>query len=560
MPKDRSVPRTGEQMTEELRLSDLCFVTSIYGTNYLPFLAPHLYSVSRCHPEAIELVLWQDIPTHEIDLLSYAFPHCRFVAIEDTIEGDLNQRLAKKVDCWQAACKLYPDNPLCFIDCDALLVKPIGGFLTANVDVLYTWKDEPFPLNLGVLLVRDGRTGQPVLEEWGARTKRIVTDRNALSKALALSGDASQHAFREMIGFVNYDNLVGRSIRGRNIVFKGVPCRLLNETNSVPITDDTHIIHYKAGWHPILLDGADFSEYRAERASSEMYDFWVKTAAQANAHVAREFVTRACRAHVKTFSQVLGPYEERGILHSEMLAVCAVCDELNVDVIIESGRCRGQSTLMLARYFSGRTTRIISVDLDRDENAVGAEERLAPYDSVELLYGDSRARIPKLVQRFGGERCALLLDGPKGEAAVSLVKEALGKSGSVVVTFFHDARPPSPIRDIVQSLFARVYLTDDEEYVETYSFLDDLCKPKPGVPITTHSWRPYMKGDDPIQSYGPTLAIVFPRLREVVENRESETQGSKGWAGLVKAFISLTRHEGPRAALKRALEWAARKL
>ena len=44
-------------------------------------------------------------------------------------------------------------------------------------------------------------------------------------------------------------------------------------------------------------------------------------------------------------------YEERGILHSEMLAICSICKKLNIDIIIESGRGRGQSTEILSKFF-----------------------------------------------------------------------------------------------------------------------------------------------------------------------------------------------------------------
>jgi hypothetical protein len=424
--------------------ADLTFVTAIYGVQYLPFLAPHLCSVGRCYPTAIELVLWQDLPKHEVDLLSRAFPHCKFVQIKDPIEGDLNQKIPRRILCWHTACQLYPDNPLCFIDCDTLLVKPVGTFVTPDFDVLFTWKDEPFPLNAGVLLVRNGLTGGTFFEEWAARTERIVTDPVALSRALAVSGAGGQHALREIIGFVNYDGLFTRDVAGREVVFKGAPCRLLNETNCVPITGDTHVIHYKAGWHPILLHGQGFTEHRPEEKCREMYDFWMKTATEANRFVARNVVVYAAHKCEGRFRKVIDTYEKRGILHSEMLAVCAVCDELDIEVIIESGRYRGQSTFILANYFDGKGVRVISIELDRenaikylgpevspaviDENMAFVEKRLAPYNHVQLLYGDAKNIVPQLVRELAGKRLAILLDGPKGIEAIDLVRKLLSNS------------------------------------------------------------------------------------------------------------------------------------
>lgn len=540
--------------------SDPIFVTTVYGSDYLPFLAPHLYSVSQCHPGATKLVLWQDLPPHEIDLLSRAFPDSRFLQIEEDTDGDLNQKIARKLHCWHLACHLYPDDPLCFIDCDTLLVKPIGRFLTPDFDVLFTWKNEVFPINTGVVLVRNGRTADPVFDEWATLTESIVTNSLALSKALAVSGAADQHALREIIGFVNYDGVFTRTVLDRAVVFKGVPCRLLNETNCVPLTDETYIIHYKAGWHPIILHREEFSEHRPEDKCREMYNLWLKISAEANGMVGRALVTHSTRKYVDRFREVIDSYEERGILHSEMLAVCAVCDELDVEVIIESGRCRGQSTLVLARYFQGHDTTIISIELERDENALFAAQRLAPYNHVQLIYGDSQSIMPTLIQQLTDKRIAILLDGPKGQVAIDLLRGLLSDWAHIVSAFFHDTRKATPQRCSLEDVFARVVFTDDEEYVRSYAKLDLACLPKPGDPITIHTWRPYMKGDEPIDSYGPTLAIVFPTSAERLTDENHEGIKSKGPVELVRAFYHLAMHEGLRPALRQTVRWAHAKV
>lgn len=546
-------------MTQEQVLSELVLVTTVYGKNHLPFLAPHLYTVSRCHPEATELVLWQDLPRHEIDVLASVFPHCRFLQIEEPIEGHRDQKTSRKLECWRMACQLYLNNPLCFIDCDTLLVKPIGEFFTSDFDVLFTWKDEPFPLNTGALLVRDGHTGCAFFEEWAARTERIVTDPRALSRALATSGGGDQHALREIIGFANYNGLFKRRVGGQELTFKGLPCRLLNETNCVAITDDTHVIHYKGGWHPIILRGEGFSEHRPEEKCREMYDLWIKTAADANAAVARNVLTHAARKCVDTFRQVIDTHEERGILHSEMLAICAVCDELDVEVIIESGRARGQSTYMLAKYFRSQPVKIISIDWKgsyyfSEEDDTFARERLAPYDNVEILYGDSLQVMPELVRKLAGKRIAVLLDGPKGQVAMDLLRRLISEPEDIVAAFFHDTMKGTPQRQSLEDTFARVFFTDDQGYLKSYSELDVSC-------IKPEYWHPYWsKNYGEIESYGPTLAIVFPKPDEGLVEKDVAKKGFKitalkRAAELVKGFLSMAIHKGLRSALKQGLRW-----
>src|ERR1700686_3624975 len=75
-----------------------------------------------------------------------------------------------------------------------------------------------------------------------------------------------------------------------------------------------------------------------------------------------------------------------GIWESEMFLFFAAVQPYGARQILESGRARGKSTLILARCFP--EARIISVELERDSiNAAAAETKLAPFAHVELLYG-----------------------------------------------------------------------------------------------------------------------------------------------------------------------------
>ncbi len=82
---------------------------------------------------------------------------------------------------------------------------------------------------------------------------------------------------------------------------------------------------------------------------------------------AKRMVQSAAAKHVEKFRKILGGFEERGILHSEMLAVCSICEELKTEVILESGRARGQSTLILAKYFENSPVKILSVNWKKAE-------------------------------------------------------------------------------------------------------------------------------------------------------------------------------------------------
>src|SRR5260370_21519730 len=104
-----------------------------------------------------------------------------------------------------------------------------------------------------------------------------------------------------------------------------------------------------------------------------------------------------------------------GIWESEMFLFYAAVKPFGPKQILESGRARGKSTLILARCFP--EARIVSVEYDRQsENAPAAEAKLKNESNVVLLYGDSGEVLPKRLQT--GD--SVLIDGPKDFRALKL--------------------------------------------------------------------------------------------------------------------------------------------
>src|SRR5204862_1474399 len=136
-----------------------------------------------------------------------------------------------------------------------------------------------------------------------------------------------------------------------------------------------------------------------------------------------------------------------GIWESEMFLFCAAVKPFAPKQILESGRARGKSTLILARCFPD--AHIVSVELERDsENAVAAETKLKAFPNVELVYGDSRQILPARLQP--GD--AVLIDGPKEFRGVELALELL-RTGRPCVVFVHDFPPGSRWRKFVEREF-----------------------------------------------------------------------------------------------------------
>ena len=144
-----------------------------------------------------------------------------------------------------------------------------------------------------------------------------------------------------------------------------------------------------------------------------------------------------------------------GIWESEMFLFYAAVHPHAPKRILESGRGRGKSTLILARCFPG--AQIISVELNfRAPNAAAAEAKLRPYANVELVYGDSHKIIHRRLQ-FGD---AVLIDGPKGFNALKLAFRLL-QSRKPCAVFVHDCPPDSPAREFLIRHWPGTFFGDD---------------------------------------------------------------------------------------------------
>jgi len=161
-----------------------------------------------------------------------------------------------------------------------------------------------------------------------------------------------------------------------------------------------------------------------------------------------------------------------GIWESEMFLFYAAVKPFAPKQILESGRARGKSTLILARCFP--EARIISIEYDRQsENAAAAEAKLKSEPNVDLLYGDSREILPERLQ--AGD--AVLIDGPKDFRALKLAVDLL-RSGKPCVVFIHDFPPNSPQRKFVERNFPNAFFGDDPLF-QRFQSLDNERDPRP---------------------------------------------------------------------------------
>ena len=179
--------------------------------------------------------------------------------------------------------------------------------------------------------------------------------------------------------------------------------------------------------------------------------------------------------------------EKKGIRPSELFFFFALVAPLKPARIVESGRARAQSTLVLSRLFP--KARIVSLEADsRSPDVALAAERLRGCENVECLFGDSLRLLPELVQV--GD--VVLIDGPKDFRALKLAFRLLA-GGKPTAVFAHDLWRGSPARKFVDRYLPAALLSDDRQWVERYATLD-FKKPLPPFESSGRHW-----------AYGATL-------------------------------------------------------
>jgi hypothetical protein len=201
-------------------------------------------------------------------------------------------------------------------------------------------------------------------------------------------------------------------------------------------------------------------------------------------------------------------HEIKGIRRSEMFFLYASIAALNPARIVESGRARAQSTLVLARLFP----RALIVSLESDSASPDVEvaaERLRACSNVDCRFGDSLLLLPELVQT--GD--VVLIDGPKDFRALKLAFRLLRGSQPAAV-FVHDLWLGSPARRFVDRYLPSAVLSDEPEWVQRYAVLDSRHRTPPPA------------SNDLRRAYGATMGC-FEAGRENYSLRLLQSSGAQ---------------------------------
>jgi hypothetical protein len=250
------------------------FITSAYGDAYIGFLLTNLFSIEASNPHAAITVYWQDISSSLTVSIQAAFPRVTFITTSFSFSTDIIERISSKTRIWAQACAEYPEAMLCFVDSDTLVLQDVRSAFTEDADIWFTEKDERVPLNTGVLFAKTSPAVVSFFAEWKDQTLAIIKNKESFAEANSSKlpyGGADQMSLYKMIGYERGKKVYSCEAHKGQVIVRAHACSMFNETRSVPISEETHIIHYKGGWHPILLQGAGFSRNRPRLVSWEMY-------------------------------------------------------------------------------------------------------------------------------------------------------------------------------------------------------------------------------------------------------------------------------------------------
>lgn len=231
-------------------------------------------------------------------------------------------------------------------------------------------------------------------------------------------------------------------------------------------------------------------------------------------HFSIERTLEAAPNVLDSFRQRIGDVgrEKRGVHVHEAFFIFATAWHLfqssstRPQQILESGRARGQSTLLLARCFPD--TPLISIEFNEEHpDAPMALEKLKPYRNVSCRFGDATRMLPDLVRP--GD--LVIIDGPKGVRGLRTAISALQRGARIV--FLHDCSRDSRIRPLIEKQIPHAFFSDDPRFIEAYAHLNRYMPEK-----KLKRWEQATR-HEPKVSYGGTFACIpllegFPSMTD----------------------------------------------
>jgi hypothetical protein len=259
--------------------NSICYVIVIYGNRYAAMLYTLLYSISRTHAQPRAILIHQNLDASCVEALRKAYGWVTPITSSLSLPSESNRRLSSKMNAQVLAFDHVAEGDvLAFIDVDMFAqAEPNMDFLE-GFDVGITVKEEQYPINSGVVFVRNNPSGRAFFSDWSKRNREVLASdelmRQAKSHVLPYGG-ANQMSLHQLLGFNPDQRSYRLSLNGISVGVNCIDCSVYNETRSVPLSETTCLYHLKGGWQPVLLDGHWFPVARPFADCRPIYSHYI---------------------------------------------------------------------------------------------------------------------------------------------------------------------------------------------------------------------------------------------------------------------------------------------
>ena len=505
-------------------------LSCVYGSNHVPFVHTFLYSVTNTSPESQVFIGYSDFPEIERKLLELAYPKVNFVRLSlgDVPTSSHASQASKKTKLWLQLFEnqvSIGDNAL-FMDIDTVMMDSPFKSMGEIQDLALTRKLGRWPLNTGVIFVKKSLATLDFFRNWNESTQKILGSRSLNRESELSAGGADQFSILQILDIEESikDSEIHKSFVPRfNLNVNFLSCDVFNQTESVPLNEGIKIVHFKAGWHEILLTNSKFTRNRPASTSRELHNLWQGLYSRSKSHLYKSIYDKAWQDDETVNAIKSIPYEARGIYNSELALICSMMKILGLNVVLESGRARGHSTYALSLIFKNDLkAKVISADFEKNSDTEFSEKRLNSFQNTILAYGHANSLFNDLIvtEIPKSRDYVVLLDGPKSLNALYLTARLIRNKRPPVLVFIHDMRryesgdKPSFHRFLCQTLFDRVFFSDDFPISPNLVSCDETVFSQQSDSRYKRS-EPFMKNLLPTGSYGPTLAAILPTQRDI---------------------------------------------
>lgn len=141
------------------------------------------------------------------------------------------------------------------------------------------------------------------------------------------------------------------------------------------------------------------------------------------------------------------PYEPRAIANFEALCLWTMIDHCRPQILIESGVCRGRSTVLLCEAaLKFGVEHVYAFDLDPEFEEY-TRTKLGGYENVSYEIGDSAQKIQVLSKNLENKSVGLFLDGPKQGKPLRNLMQSISRLPNVAFIASHDCHPKRRTRE-----------------------------------------------------------------------------------------------------------------